>query len=149
MHKKPPVIDGRIPDIKQELEKIPELAGSSESPNPKIADEYDHYPDCRWAIVEYKSMSIKDAVSQLADTAEKLSNTSKPLDFAFIVSKKMNHSESRIFAKKGNLLHTKLDKSPVRVRHGSNRVDVHLYYHEEIERQYEKYEGSLPRWVST
>lgn len=149
MHKKPPVIDGRIPDIKQELEKIPELADNSGSPNPKIADEYDHYPDCRWAIVEYKSMSIKDAVFQLADTAEKLFNASKPLDSAFIVSKKMNHSESRIFAKRGNLLYTKYNKSSVRIRHGNNRIDVHLYYHEEIERQYEKYEGSIFRWVST
>ena len=38
MHKKPPVIDDRIPDIKQELEKMPELADNSGNPSPKIAD---------------------------------------------------------------------------------------------------------------
>jgi len=150
MHKKPPIIDGRTPDSKLELEKMPDLQNQSSdiSYNLKIADEYDHYPDCKWAIVEYKSRSLKDAVQQLSDTAEKLAKASKPLSYAFIVSMKMNHAESRIFRKRGNVLYNKLTKDPVQIRFGNNRMEVQLYYVDEVEGQYQKYEGSIIRWVS-
>lgn len=84
MHDKPPVINGLIPNIKQDCERISEI-NSGDPLNPKIADEYDHYPSCDWAIVEYKSRSIKDAVDQLVDTAVKLARSKKPLNRAYIV----------------------------------------------------------------
>lgn len=150
VHRKPPVIEGRVPDSKLDLDNMKDLQSGSKDISYllKIADEYDHYPDCKWAIVEYKSRSLKDAVEQLSETAEKLSKQAKPLSFAFIVSMKMNHAESRIFRKRGNVLYNKLTKSPVQIRFGGNRLDVQLYYVAQIEMQYQKYEESIIRWAS-
>ena len=146
MHDKPPVINGRIPDVKQDCEKLPEL-NPRDPINPKIADEYAHYPWCDWAIVEYKSRSIKDAVDQLVDTAAKLARSRKPLDRAIIVSKGMTGSEKQIFARKSRTLYTKHNRSAVKIRHDGNSIVVDLYYQDEIAKQYEEYNRSIVKWA--
>lgn len=147
---KPPLIMGRKPDIIQNLDQMPEIHSpeSDFSHYPKIADEYDHYPDCQWAIIEYKSRSIKDAVDQLGDTAAKLSTIGKPFSYAFVVSIKMSHAESRIFMRRGNSLYRRSKKTPIKLRYGNVDLNVSLYYAEEIERQYQQYEGSILKWAS-
>jgi hypothetical protein len=146
MHDKPPIVNGLKPNIKQDCERISEI-NSRDPLNPKIADEYDHYPSCDWAIVEYKSRSIKDAVEQLVDTAAKLAKSKKPLDHAYIVSKGMSGSEKKIFTRRNTTLYTKHNRSPVRIKHETKLVDVDLYYQDEVEKQYSKYDESIAKWV--
>ena len=148
--KKPPVIDGRIPDDRYNLDDESKLQSLGLSPDAslKIADEYDHYPDCKWAIIEYKSRSLRNSVDQLEDTAEQLSKIQKEVDLAIIVAIKINRAERRIFQKRGNMLYNKLTNTPVQIQVGNNRIEVNIYEAHEVDRQYEKYRRSLIPWVS-
>lgn len=149
-HKKPPVIEGRIPDHYYNLDDDSELQalGLSLNARLKIADEYDHYPDCKWAIIEYKSRSLRNGVEQLEHTAERLFRRQKPVNLAIIVAIKMNKAERRIYTKKGNILYNKLTKNPIQIRVGTGRVEVNIYEVHEVDRQYQKYKRSLIPWVS-
>ena len=149
-HNKPPVIEGWLPNERYNLDDSSHLQSLNLNPNAKLklADQYDHYPDCKWAIIEYKSRSLRDGVEQLEETAKRLLNARRKVESAIIVSAKINQAEKHIFRKRGNLLYNKQTKTPVQIPVGVNRVEVQIYYHHEIDRQYKKYEGSLARWVS-
>jgi hypothetical protein len=149
---KPPVINGRIPNEsdRYDLDDASKLRFLNIDPNEsfQLADHYDHYPDCKWAVIEYKSRSLRNCIEQLQETTEKILDTQKNVDMAIVVSKGINKSEKHIFRKKGNLLYYKLTKKPVKVRIGASNVEVQIYYAWEVDKQYKKYKRSLIPWVS-
>ena len=147
---KPPVIVGRIPDQQYDLDDDSQLQSLGLSPDVglKIADEYDHYPECKWAIVEYKSRSLRNSVDQLEDTAEQIFKIQRAVDLVIIVAERINRAERHIFQKRGNMLYNKLRKTPVQIRAGNKRIEVNIYEAHEVDRQYKKYKGSLIPWVS-
>jgi len=75
MWKKAPLIDGKLPNNEFILDEVSDLKSLGLDPNTifKIADEYDHYPNCKYAVIEHKSKSLKDSVTQLEDTAKQSS----------------------------------------------------------------------------
>jgi len=150
MRKKPPVIDGKIPDERYDLDDVSKvrLLGLNPDSLLKIADQYDHYPGCKWAIIEFKSRSLRNSVDQLEETAENLLNVQKQAHLAIIVAIKINRAERRIFSKRGNMLYSKISNAPVQIRAGNNRIEVRIYYVHEVDRQYEEYNRSLMQWVS-
>lgn len=149
---KPPVIEGRIPntheiynlddpDVQNRLGLNPEVCL-------KIADEYDHYSHCKWAVIEYKSRSLKNSVEQIEDTAKQLSDAQREIHFAIIVTRRINRNESSLYGKRKNILYNKITKKPVLVRTGSESVVVNIYEPNEIDEQYEEYNKGLGPWVS-
>lgn len=148
---RPPVIKGRIPQSNERYNLDDPLKLKSLNLDPtirsKIADEYDHYPDCKWAIIEYKSRNLRDSIEQLQETSERLSEVQRTIDMAIIVSKGMK-AEKNIFQRKNGLLHYKLTGKPVWIQTGASNVEVQIYYLWEVDKQYEKYNRSLEPWVS-
>lgn len=148
---KPPVIKGKkpTPNDRYDLDDDSRLQSLNLNPKAKLklCDQYDHYPDCDWAIVEYKSRSLRDSVDQLEETARRLSRVQRKVDFAIIVSIKINRAEKHVFRKKGNLLYSKQTKTPVQIHAGNKRIAVQIYYYHEIDKQYRNYERSLAKWV--
>jgi len=148
-HEKPPLIEGRKPNDRYDLDDESKLQSLNLDPKSKLklADQYDHYPDCKWAVIEYKSRSLRDGVDQLEETAKRLLNAKGKVDLAILISRRINKAEKHIFKKVGNLLHRKQTKKPVQIRAGKSLIEVQIYYHHEIDRQYKNYKGSLKPWV--
>jgi len=147
--KKPPVIEGRIPNDRYDLDDESKLQSLRLNPDLKLklADQYDHYPDCKWAVIEYKSRSLRDCVDQLEETAKRLSNILRRVDLAIVVSIKMNKAEKHIFRKRGNILYSKQTKKPIQIRAGKKLIMVQIFYRHEIDSHYKRYERSLAKWV--
>jgi hypothetical protein len=70
---KPPIIDRTRPseDERYDLDDPSQLRQIGVILHPYLpkADEYDHYPQCEWAIVECKGRSLRNNVEQLEYTA--------------------------------------------------------------------------------
>ena len=149
---KPPVIDGLVPNPSEryDLDDATKrhLLNVSFKAHLPVADEYDHYPNCRWAVVEYKSRSLRNSVEQLESTARQLVDALKKVDLAIIVAIRLNDKEKEIYRKKGNILYIKRTNSPVSIHTGNNRVVVNIYEPHEIYKQYQEYDRSLSKWQS-
>lgn len=149
---KPPVIDGLVPNPSEiyDLDDVTKcrLLNVSFKTYLPVADEYDHYPSCRWAVIEYKSRSLRNSVEQLESTARQLVDAQKKVDLAIVVAMKINEKEKDIYRKKGNILYIKKTNTPVSVPTGNNRVVVNIYEPHEIDRQYHEYNRSLSKWQS-
>jgi len=146
---KPPVIDGLLPDESYDLDdnSVMDKLQLNQNSRLKIADNYNHYPKCDWAVMEYKSRSLKDCVKQLEVTAERLKKVGRDVDLAIVVSNGMNSAEKHLFRKRKNILYSKITKKPIQIKTKSNPVIVQIYYNHEIENQYKKYKRSLAPWV--
>src|SRR4030042_5801350 len=87
---KPPVIDDYVPEPNEiyDLDDPAQLHNANLIFNDrlKIADEYDHYPHCKWALIEYKSKSLRDSVEQLEWTAKQLSDMKRDVNQAIIIA---------------------------------------------------------------
>ena len=149
---KPPVIDGLIPTQSEryDLDDITKcrLLNVGFKAYYPVADEFDHYPSCKWAIIEYKSRSLRNSVEQLESTARQLVGAQKKVDLAIIVSMKINHKEKDLYKKRGNILYLKKTNSPVSIPTGNNRIVVNIYEPYEIDRQYHEYNRGLSKWQS-
>ena len=144
---KPPVIEGQIPDPNDtyDLDDNQRLKSANLlfDSNLKIADEYDHYPHCKWAIIEYKSRSLSDAIAQLDWTAKQLVAMSRKVDYAIIIARGIDNPERNLYTKQGNALIYKPKKSPVTIKTGNNIINVAIYDPFEIDVQYKTYRGTL------
>ena len=153
VHNKPPIIDGLQPKAEERYDldqksnwQFLNVAFREHEP---IADEYDHYPHCKWAIVEYKSCSLKNAVEQLENTAKQLIEANRHVDHAIIILEKFDGKERDLYKKNGNTLIIKNKRVPASIRLNDKSIIVKVYEPHEIDRQYKDYKGSLPRWQST
>jgi hypothetical protein len=147
---KPPVIDDYVPEPNEvyDLDDYNQLrlANLNFDEHLKIADEYDHYPHCKWALIEYKSKSLRDSVEQLEWTAKQLSDMERDVDHAIIIAEGIDNPERNLYSKRGNLLIYKPKKKPVTISTGRRRIDVEIFDPHEIDRQYKKYRGTLRSW---
>lgn len=149
--KKPPIIDNRIPTQNDvyDLDDTARLQTLNVHFNSslKIADEYDHYPHCKWAVIEYKSRSLRDGVEQLESTTKQLAEMQKRVDYAIIVAEKMNSAESSLYTKRSNVLYIRKTRKAVTIPLGNGRIPVNIYEPHEIDEQYQKHKGSLDSWA--
>ena len=115
---KPPVIDGLVPDKKIDLDDRTQLSQLKLDPKShlKLADHYCHYPKCDWAVIEYKSRSLKDCVKQLEITAKRLANVGKKVDIAIVISNGMNKAEKHLFRKRKHTLFSKITRTPIHIK---------------------------------
>ena len=150
---KPPIIDGRQPLIEERF-NLDERSNWSKlqvkfREHEPIADEYDHYPHCKWVVIEYKSCSLKNAVEQIENTIKQLIDANQKVDHAVIVLDKFDGKERDLYRKVDNILLLKHTRKPVSIRISNQEILVNVYDPNEIEKQYQDYKGSLTRWQST
>jgi len=147
---KRPVIDGVIPRRDEIYSLDDEMQLQSEdlkfNGTLKIADEYCHYPHCKWAVIEYKSKSLSDSIDQIVTTTQQLAEMNRKVDHVIIVAEKINNPERNLFTKRGNLLIYKPKKKPVTISTVNGKLEVKIYYPHEIEKQYKEYGSSLGKW---
>ena len=146
---KAPIINGRKPDDIHVLDDDVQAQSLGIDPHStlKRADEYDHYPGCMCAIIEYKSKSIRNAVDQLQETADQLTKANRDVDWAMVVTHKINRREREIFRKRNNLLWSKRTKKLVQIIVRNSVIPIRIYYHRDVDRDYKRYGGSLAPWV--
>jgi hypothetical protein len=148
---KPPIVEGLVPKKEErynldEDEQRKYLKINFREHDP-IADEYCHYPHCKWAIIEYEGGHLSNSVEQLESTARQLIAANKPVDFAIIVVKKFNDRETELYKRKENILFIKRSNSPVLIPTGNgNKVEVRIYEPNEVENQYKNRNGALSKW---
>lgn len=147
---KPPVVDDYVPEPNEiyDLDNKNQLnmANLIFNDRLKIADEYDHYPHCKWAVIEYKSKSLRDSVEQLEWTAKQLIAMGREVDHAIIVAKGIDNPERNLYRKRRNILFYKPTKKPVTISTGNSKIAVEIFNPYEIDRQYKKYRGTLRSW---
>ena len=99
MSKKVPIIKGALPDNEYDLDNKSDLLrlGLDSNTDQKIADKYVHYKNCQYAIVEFKSSTLRKALDQLETTAKRLMSIGKGIDFSIIVIHRLSSWEKRIF----------------------------------------------------
>jgi len=153
MRKKAPALNGKLPDNEFILDDVSGIKSLGLNPDSllKIADEYDHYPNCKYAVIEHKSKSLKDSVAQLEDTTKQLIDKGKPVDFAIIVADRINRTESQIYkAEKGShRLLNKLSKSPIQIRAKNKLIDILIFYTHQIIKMHKEYGGRINQWASS
>jgi len=153
MRKKAPVINCKLPDNEFILDSDSDLRSLGLSPNTisKIADEYDHYPDCKYAVIEHKSKSLKDSVAQLEDTAKQLVGVGKQVDYAIIVAERINRTESMIYKqdKASHRLYNKNNRSFFQIRARSKLIDIFIFYTSQVNRMHKEYGGKIDQWASS
>jgi hypothetical protein len=153
MHRcKPPVVERSLPSENERYDlnnttHWRQLGISLKAYLPR-ADEYDHYPHCKWAIIECKGNSLRNSIEQLEFTAKQLVAFQKDVNLAIIIAGKINKKEKKYFTKKGNTLFRKKDNKPVLIPTGLDRVPVSIYAPFEIEKQYQEFGGTLDKWRS-
>jgi hypothetical protein len=147
---KPPIIERTLPDKNERYDLDDsaqcKLLGVNFKAYWPRADEYDHYPQCKWAIIECKGNSLKNSIEQLEYTAKQLMTFHKNIALAIIIANKINKKEKHYFTKKGNVLYRKKDDKPVAISTGIDRILVNIYSPSEIERQYQEFDRSLDKW---
>lgn len=148
---KPPIIDDLLPRQEEvfDLDDIEQLHQANIAFNNrlKIADEYDHYPHCKWVIIEYKSKSLRDSVEQLDWTAKQLIIMGRKVDHAIIVAEGIDNPERNLYKKQGNVLIYKPTRRQVTISTGNGSVGVQIFDPYEIDKQYQNYRSSLRPWA--
>jgi hypothetical protein len=148
MHRcKPPIIGRELPSESERFNlddpaHWQQLGVSFKSHLPR-ADEYDHYPHCKWAIIECKGNSLRNSIEQLEYTARQLASFQKTVNLTIIIANKINKKEKDYFTKKGNTLYRKKDNKPILIPAGSNKIEVNIYTPLEIDKQYHEFRGTL------
>jgi hypothetical protein len=105
---------------------------------PKIADRYVRYGNNKFAVVEMKRSTLHKAIDQLESTIERLIKVGRRVDYAIIVTQKLNASESRLYRKgKYNRLLNPFTNEPYRITFGSLSLEVLIFYDNEVDRMYE------------
>jgi hypothetical protein len=139
MPEKVPFIKGKKPEREYDLDDESHLSelGLTANTELKIADRYVHYKNCDHAVVELKSSSLHKAVEQIEATVERLMKVGKKVDFAIIVTKKVNRFERRKFQRnKDKILVNPETNKPYQVRIGGKALNILLYYTSEVSKMY-------------
>lgn len=148
---KPPVIDNQVPKSSEmyDLDNSAALRSANLNFNSrlKIADEYDHYPNCKWALIEYKSRSLRDGVEQLDWTAKQLTKMDRAINHVIVIAKGIDNPERNLYRKRGNVLYYKPTRKPVTISTGNSVITVEIFDPYEIDRQYQNYRGTMGPWV--
>ena len=93
MHRcKPPVVERALPSENERYDlnnktHWQQLGVSFKAYLP-IADEYDHYPHCQWAVIECKGNSLRNSIEQLEFTAKQLTAFQKNINLAIVIAGK-------------------------------------------------------------
>jgi len=147
MRNKPPLLGGRSPDKEYNLDSDDHLAklGLTFEQGKQIADSYSHYPTCQFAVIEYKSSTLRKAIKQIEDTIKRLVTLGHRVDFPIIVANKLNRYEKSLFFRnpKTKILCHSQTKKPFLIKVGSHSLNVILYYKNEVNRMY----GGLRRYI--
>lgn len=147
---KPPIIDRARPSEHERYDlndssQLKQIGVTLKAHLPK-ADEYDHYPQCEWAIIECKGRSLRNSIEQLEYTAIQLLSFNKKVSRAIIIVSRINPKEREAFTKKGNVLYQKKNRKPVLIPTGQIKIPVTLYSPMEIEAQYQNLGRTLQEW---
>ena len=149
---KPPVIEDYLPKPEDVFDldddKWLHEANLRFNSHLKIADEYDHYPHCKWALIEFKSRNIRDSIEQLDWTAKQLVEMRRDVDYVIIIAEAINNPEKNLYRKQDNLLIYKPTRKPVAISTSNGLVNVQIFDPYEIDKQYTNYRGTLRPWQS-
>jgi len=139
MHRRVPIIEGKMPNEEYNLDNKSDLRklGLDPDVDVKIADKYVHYRNCRYAVVEFKGSTLRKAVTQLEVTVKRLLGIGKKVDFAIIVMNRLSRWEKRIFKRRMDkvLLNPQTSK-PYTIKADSRTFVVLLFYSSEVNKMY-------------
>jgi len=149
MRKKAPLLDGEAPDEEYQLDKDSDLQLLG-LPRPafwRIADEYNHYPSCKHAVIEHKSKNLRDSIVQLESTARHLATVGKNVEVTVIVAERISHTEAKFYRKgKDNKLYDRRRGVAVQIRPGNHLVDVLIFYVHEVNKMWDNHSSRLDRY---
>jgi hypothetical protein len=135
VHKKVPLIEGKLPDELYDLDKETDLQklNLNSKSGLKIADNYAHYQHCKHAVIESKSNTLRNAIEQLESTMKQLLEAGRKVDLPIIVANRLNRWEKQIFKRsKENILLDRNTGAPHLIRVGSNSYSILLFYSGEV-----------------
>lgn len=141
-----PILYGGKPDKEYDLDDPSDRSQLSiANVASKIADRYAHYPNCNWAILEFKGSTLRKAIEQLTDTAKLLANKGKKVDVSILVMKRLSGGERRMLKRtRDKLLLNPQNGKPYQITTGSNQVNILLFMESEVASMYEglyRYQG--------
>ncbi len=139
MLKKAPIINGQRLDKRYDLDDKHDVLtlGLDPEPDLKIADEYSHYEDCRFAVIEYGS-TLHTGVKQVESTVNRLLTLGRKIDIPIIVVDRLNRFEQRIFKRrKDYILRKRETNNPYLIKVGSKVWVILLFYSHEVNRMYD------------
>jgi hypothetical protein len=131
MPKNAPIINGRKPDALYDLDNQSDLLklGLGYQAELKIADKYAHYQNCKYAVIELKSNTLRKAVEQLDSTVKRLVSVGKKVDLAIVVINRLNRYEQRSFKRrKDKILINPQTNQPYTIRVGNDAWNILLFY---------------------
>jgi len=140
MRKKAPILSGVKPDMEYNLDDENDLAKLGLDPiaTGKIADRYVHYRDCKYAVIEFKSSTLRKAVEQVENTVRQLLGRGKRIDYVIIVMDRLSRYEKRILKRrrKDKVLCDPVTDKPRTIKIGSRIWNILLFYSGEIRKMY-------------
>jgi hypothetical protein len=129
-----PTLNGERPKEQYYLDNPEHLKALGLNPQDKgeKADKYVHYPQCDWAVVEWKGSAIPKAIRQIEHTVEKLDKANKPIHLLIIIKKRINRFEQKFFKRRRDkVLIDPQTQEPIPVRVGNQTMPIILLYHSE------------------
>lgn len=138
MRKKTPLLFGK-PDKEYDLDNENHISqlNIKVTVGSKISDKYSHFPNCMWAIVEFKGSTLRKAIDQLTATVKLLLTAGKRVDFPIIVMKRLSRGEKRTFKRrKDKVLTNPHTGKPYSVSVGYRKLNVLLFYDSEVNKMY-------------
>ena len=138
MRKKTPLLFGK-PDKEYDLDNENHLSQLNIKVNvgTKISDRYSHYPNCKWAVVEFKGSTLRKAIDQLTATVKLLLTAGHGVNFPIIVMKRLSRGEKRTFKRRmDKVLTNPHTGKPYSVRADYRKLDVLLFYGSEVNKMY-------------
>jgi len=146
--KKAPIIDGRRPDKQYDLDNESDILelGLDIKSDLKIADKYAHYEDCRFAVIEFKSSTLRKGVEQIESTVKRLSALGRKVDTTIIVAERLNSYEQKLFkVRKDHILREQNTDNPRLIRVGSKAWEIRFFYAHQVDTMYDGLNKYLPR----
>lgn len=139
MRKKVPIIDGKKPDRQYDLDEESDLLGLGLNPDidVKVADKYVHYRNCKHAVVEFKSSTLRKAIMQLEVTVKRLLSVGKKVELAIIVMNRLSRWEKRIFRRRRDrILLDPQTRKPYTIKVRLGTLYILLFYSSEVNKMY-------------
>jgi len=139
LQKKPPKIGGEIPRIYvlDEQQHLNEL-GFIPKVGEDICDMYCVYPSGLGIVIEHKAKSLRNAITQLQDTARSLQRINKRVNGAIIIAEKMNKYEQKQYKRdpKTRKIIRKYTDKPISITTQNDIIEIQWWTPREIDDTY-------------
>lgn len=102
-----------------------------------ISDMYCVYPNGMCVVLEFKSLSLRNAILQLRDTTLALQRIKKEVTRTITVGK-MNRFEQRLYRRdpKTRQIISKITNKPIEIQMQNRKIKIELWKPEEIDDTY-------------